>query len=403
LLAFDEAQKRVLALAEVLGPERVAIPAAVGRVLTGDVRASFDAPAFDTSTMDGYAVRANDVDEAALRITGESRAGASAPALPPRSACRIFTGAALPREADAVVMQEDADRDGDFVRFRTRPGAGAFVRRRGEDLKAGDVALSRGARIGAREVALLSSLDLADVDVTRAPSVTIVPTGDELRSPGAASVVPAVTTTTTIPESNSRALAVMATHAGARVDVRPSVRDDADEVRRAVGDALRSCDVLVTIGGVSVGEHDLVRGALDACGVALDFWRVALKPGKPLAVGRHGHAVVLGLPGNPVSAMLTFAMFGVPLLRAMQGDARPLPRTWRAKLGKTILRTPSERLELARAQIDEQGAVVLLAQQASAAIIGLCLADVVVCIPPGTQQLEAGAAVDVYSISELGL
>jgi molybdopterin molybdotransferase len=402
LLAFDEAQKRVLALAEVLGPERVPVPTAAGRVLTGDVRASFDAPAFDTSTMDGYAVRAEDVGNAALRISGESRAGASAPTLPSKSACRIFTGASLPREANAVVMQEDADRDGDFVRFRTRPGAGAFVRRRGEDLHAGDVALTRGVRIGAREVALLSSLDLGGVDVARAPSVTIVPTGDELRTPGA-STSQAAAEPATIPESNSAALAVMATRAGARVDVRSPVGDDADHVRQAVEDALRSCDVLVTIGGVSVGDHDLVRGALDACGVALDFWRVAMKPGKPLAVGRHGHAVVLGLPGNPVSAMLTFAMFGVPLLRAMQGDARPLPRTWRAKLGKTILRTPSERLELARAQIDEQGAVVLLAQQASAAIIGLCLADVVVCIPPGTEQLEAGAGVDVYSIAELGL
>jgi molybdopterin molybdotransferase len=195
----------------------------------------------------------------------------------------------------------------------------------------------------------------------------------------------------------------MATRAGARPIIRAPVRDDATDTRRAFEDALGSSDVLVTIGGVSVGEHDVVRAALDACGVELDFWRVALKPGKPLAVGRRAGTVVLGLPGNPVSAMITFAMFGVPLLRAMQGDSRPLPRTWRATLGRAITRPPSDRLELARARWDERGEVVLVEQQTSAAIIGLCLADVLVCIPPNIERLDAGATVDVYSVAELGL
>jgi molybdopterin molybdotransferase len=195
----------------------------------------------------------------------------------------------------------------------------------------------------------------------------------------------------------------MAARAGARVTIRSPVRDDATDARRAFDEALSSSDVLVTIGGVSVGEHDVVRAALEACGVELDFWRVALKPGKPLAVGRRAGSVVLGLPGNPVSAMITFAVFGVPLLRAMQGDSKPLPRTWRATLGQAITRAPSDRLELARGRTNERGDVVLVEQQASASIIGLCLADVLVCIRPGTERLDAGATVDVYSVAELGL
>ena len=151
-----------------------------------------------------------------------------------------------------------------------------------------------------------------------------------------------------------------------------------------------------------MGEHDVVRDALAACGVSLDFWRVAIKPGKPLALGARGDAVVLALPGNPVSAMITFALFGAPLLRAMQGDARPSPRTSRARLAAPISRKAG-RLELARARFDEHGAVVLLPQQASGAIIGLCRAEVLACIPKDAERLEAGAEIDVYALEELGL
>ncbi len=399
MLAFDEAQKRVLALAEVLGAERVRVPAVAGRVLAEDVRAKVDSPSFDASMMDGYAVRAAGVQElrGAMRVTGESRAGVMPKAVAAGDACRIFTGAPMPGETDAVVMQEDADREGDVVRFRVKPKAGAFVRRRGDDLRAGDVALARGTRLGAREIALLSSLDAVDVAVARPPRVIILPTGDELRAPGTEG------NAASIPESNAPALAAMARHTGATVALRDPVTDDADLVRRAFEDVLGQCDLLVTIGGVSAGDHDVVRAALEASGVTLDFWRVAIKPGKPLAVGRKGKCVVVGLPGNPVSAMVTFAMFAMPLLRAMQGDGRPLPRTWPAALGEPIARQPSERLELARARVDDRGRVVVLGQQASGAIIGLCLADVLACIPPQTQRLDAGSAIDVYPFAELGL
>jgi molybdopterin molybdotransferase len=395
LLSFEEAQTRVLALAKTLASERADLAAALGRVLADDVRASVDAPAFDASTMDGYAVRAGEVGDA-MPVVGESRAGGSAPDLPPRSACRIFTGAPMPAGADAVVMQEEADRDGDRVRFRTRPAPGAFVRHRGDDLRAGEVALARGTRVGAAEVAMLASLDCASALVARAPRVAIVPTGDELRAPGASG------TAASIPESNSPALAAMASRAGAKVDRRPPVGDDAARAREAFESALAASDVLVTIGGVSVGEHDVVKDALEACGVRLDFWRVAIKPGKPLAVGTRGDTVVIGLPGNPVSALVTFALFGVPLLRVMQGDRLPRPRARRATLASPVARKAG-RLELARARLDESGRVQLLPNQASAAIVGLCRADVLACIPADCERLEAGAAIDVYDREELGL
>ena len=396
MLTFEEAQKRVLALAKVRPAESVALDACAGRVLAEDVRAPADVPSFAASTMDGFAVRAADVGDDPMPVAGESRAGGAAPELAPKSACRVFTGAPMPRGADAVIMQEDADRSGDAVRFRTRPAAGAFVRRRGDDLRAGEIALARGARLGAAEIAMLCGLDRADARVAGAPRVVVVPTGDELREPGAAGGP------SSIAESNSRAVAAMAGRAGARVERRAPVPDDEPRVRAAFASALDACDVLVTIGGVSVGEHDLVRGALEACGVRLDFWRVAIKPGKPLAIGARGDAVVVGLPGNPVSALVTFALFGVPLLRAMQGDARPSPRPSRARLAAPVTRK-SGRLELARARFDEAGRVALLPNQASAAIVGLCRAEVLACLPRDAERLETGDEIDVFDRAELGL
>ena len=386
----------MLGLARPLGEERVALAAALGRVTARDARATADAPAFDASAMDGYAVRASDVGSAPMPVIGESRAGAPAPPLAPRSACRIFTGAPMPEGADAVIMQEHATRDGELVRFEKPPAAGAHVRKRGEDVRAGDVALPAGTRVRASQLAMLASLDLSHVDVARAPRVVVLPTGDELRSPGADGAGPL------IPESNAPALSAMAAAAGAVVDARAPIGDDAAASREAVSRALEACDVLVTVGGVSVGDHDVVRPALEACGVSIDFWRVAIKPGKPLAVGRRGDAIVLGLPGNPVSALITFALFGLPLLRALQGDRAPLPRASRARLAARVARKPG-RLEFARATLDEAGSVSLLPQQASGAVIGLCRADAIACLPADAEVLEAGTEIAVYSLPELGL
>jgi molybdopterin molybdotransferase len=396
VLPFDEAQNRILGLARRLGEERVQLAAALGRVTSRDARAPADAPAFDASTMDGYAVRAADVGSDPMPVVGESRAGAPAPSLAPRSACRIFTGAPMPEGADSVIMQEEATREGETVRFAKPSVPGQNLRKRGEDLRAGDVALPAGTRIGASQLAMLASLDFAQVEVARAPRVVVLPTGDELRAPGTAGAGPL------IPESNTPALSAMAAAAGAVVDGRAPIGDDPAASREAVARALEACDVLVTVGGVSVGDHDVVRPALEAAGVTIDFWRVAIKPGKPLAVGRRGDVVVLGLPGNPVSAMITFGLFGVPLLRALQGDRAPLPRPSRGRLAAAVTHKPG-RLELARATLDAQGNVSLLAQQASGAIIGLCRAEVLACLPADAEALEAGSEIAVYPLAELCL
>jgi molybdopterin molybdotransferase len=247
-------------------------------------------------------------------------------------------------------------------------------------------------------------LDQAELVVARRPEVAILATGDELRRPGT-DAVPG-----TIPESNTVVLRSMARRAGARARALPYVRDDRAATERAFAAALEEADVVVTIGGVSVGDHDLVRPALEAVGVTLDFWRVAMKPGKPLAVGRFARGdgrretLVLGLPGNPASAMVTFALFGIPLLRALQGDAHPFAKPHRAKMTRTHVHDPG-RLELARATVaygdDAQLLVTTLGNQASGAVTTMAQSDAFVLVPAEANGIPAGADVDILLMSDL--
>jgi molybdopterin molybdotransferase len=277
------------------------------------------------------------------------------------------------------------------------------VRRRGEDLAAGSIAIARGTRLRPAHLSLAAAIDRDHLSVATRPVVTILATGDELRRPGT-DPVPG-----TIPESNTVALRAMARRAGARTRTHPYVRDDRAATERAFAAALEESDVLVTVGGVSVGDHDLVRPALEAVGVQLDFWRVAIKPGKPLVIGRFARsgkrdAIVVGLPGNPASAMITFALFGVPLLRTMQGDAKPFPSFSRAKMTRAHAHDPG-RLELARAVVSqaESGlAVTTLGNQASGAVTTMAQADALVCIPETAAGVGAGDEVDVLLMSDLG-
>jgi molybdopterin molybdotransferase len=402
MLPFEEARSRVLALAPALGAARASLDDATGRVLAEDVVAISDAPAFDYSAMDGYAVRASDFAGAGpwtLPVAGESRAGSrDLPALAARAVARIYTGAPLPPQADAVVMQEDVARDGDAARFASAPRPGAHVRRRGEDMAKGAVALARGTRLRAAHVALAASVDRAWLTVARRPVVTIVGTGDELRAPGAPGAPGSIA------ESNGVALRAMVRAAGGIARVAPFVGDDAAATERAFASALEGTDVLITVGGVSVGDHDLVRPALERVGVSLDFWKVAIKPGKPLAVGRKGARVVLGLPGNPVSALVTFALFGAPLLRAMQGDRAPVPPARRGRLTRPVKHAPGK-LELVRATLEHAGdglRVTPLANQASGAAVSLARADGLACVPSACEGLAEGAEVDVWTLDDLG-
>jgi molybdopterin molybdotransferase len=229
-----------------------------------------------------------------------------------------------------------------------------------------------------------------ELPVRRRPRVTILCTGNELRGPGEAPR-PA-----TIPESNSVALAALAEQAGATTRIAPLARDDAAVVERAVRDALDGTDVLLTVGGVSVGDHDVVRPALERAGVTLDFWKVAIKPGKPMAVGRTATAYVLGLPGNPASALVTVAVFGAPLLRALQGDARGVPMGLPARMAHARKRSP-DRVEFVRGVLGRDGAGLVataLDNQAAGAATTLATSDGLIVVPPGPQPVERGSAVD---------
>jgi molybdopterin molybdotransferase len=395
MLSFDDALARVLASSPSLPAEIVSLEEADGRVLAEDLRAASALPPHDYSAMDGYALCTADLEGEppwTLPVRGESRTGSEAPALEPRTACRIFTGAPIPRGADAVVMQENVERSGSNARLARRPLPGDHVRRAGEDLAEGALALSLGTRLGALQLGLVAALDRASVKVSRRPRVTLVSTGDELRAPGSPDR-PA-----SIPDSNGIAIASLARRAGATVRREAACGDAVEVAAERLRGALEGADLLVTIGGVSVGDHDVVRPALEAAGVSLEFHKVAMKPGKPLTLGRRGETLVLGLPGNPVSAQVTFALFGVPLLRRMQGDRRAVPATRIVRLSHPLRQKPGRRGFYA-VTLDGDLATPL-ASQSSGSTTALAHADALVVVPEGSEGLPAGASAQSLPLGE---
>lgn len=396
MLEFELARQRILEQVTPLPPELIPVADTDGRVLAEDVVSNVDLPPFDYSAMDGYAVRCGDFVGAGpwqLPVVGEQRAGAGDARLAVGSVCRIFTGAALVEGADAVVMQEDTVRSGDSITIQNAPKNLQHVRRRGEDLARGAVALSRGTRINAFRVGLLAALDLAEVPVARRPRVRLLCTGDELRDAGS----PA--RPGSIPDSNGPSLSALVRRSGAEIARLPRCSDDLTQTRAAIASALDSCDLLLTVGGVSVGDHDIVKAALEAEGVTIDFWKVKIKPGKPLAFGRRGAQWVLGLPGNPVSAQLTLSLFGLPLLRALQGDRRAFPAPIKVQLGSAISQKPG-RLGFYRASLDGSVAHVHR-NQASGAPTSMAEADVLVMIPEASSGAAAGELVDALRLDDL--
>jgi molybdopterin molybdotransferase len=396
MLSVDEARTRLLSNVRRLATERVSLAECAGRVLATDLAAGEPLPPFDCSAMDGYAVAVADFGAAGLAshvelpLRGESSAGSVPMQLEAHATCRIFTGAPLPLGADAVVMQEHVMAHGGRVRFDVMPVTGQHVRRAGSDLAQGAIAIAAGARLTPGAIALAAMIDRPQVLVARRPRVTILCTGDELRAAGDPP------RPGSIAESNSLALAALASQAGAVARVAPIVRDDAAAIEAAIEEALEGTDVLITVGGVSVGDHDLVRPALERAGVALDFWRVAIRPGKPLAVGTRGPAHVLGLPGNPASALVTWAVFGMPLLRALQGDGRPLALPLRMRLLGSLKRGPA-RTEFVRARLEaHEGELVLRAHenQGSGAATNLAASDGLAVIPPGEGPRDPNERVD---------
>lgn len=391
MLSLVEARARILARARPLDAARIPIEAAVGRVLAESIQAQRALPGFDNSAMDGYAVRASEATAGAtLPVVGELPAGAQADgALPEGAVMRIFTGAPLPAGADTVVMQENTQRDGDRVRMTQSTERGRHVRRAGSDVARGAQVIGAGRVLQVGDVALAGALGRSRVDVVRAPIVAILSAGDELipvdaGAPRRGQVV----------ASNAVALAAAVRAAGGEPRVMPILPDHADVIRAAVSAAVGSADVVISAGGMSVGDYDFMLAAIrDVCGGGFEFWKVAVKPGKPFAFGMAGSTAVFGLPGNPVSALVTFELLVRPALLAMQGHARVLRR-----LRPAILETPAPkgggRETWARAtvrRVDGQLRVDVRANQSSGALSSIGGVDALVQIPVGAASAPAGS------------
>ena len=388
LISIDEARQRVLAAVRPLPAEDVELPSALGRVLAADAVADRDLPPFDASAMDGFAVPSGDAG--ALRIEAESRAGAPAMApLAPGAACRISTGAVVPEGTHAVVpVERTEERDGEVEVPAT--DAGANVRRTGEDVRAGETVVVAGSEIGPAELAVLASLGLPSVTCAQRPRVAVLATGDELVEPGQ-DLGPGQ-----IRNSNAYGVAAQATRSGAEVVERAHVADDADATHAALSSALGEADVVCVTGGVSVGRHDHVKPALAALGVEERFWGVRLQPGKPTWFGSRNGTLVFGLPGNPVSAMVTFHLFARPAVRALQG-ADPGVRAAHARAGAPLRRN-SKRDQMVRVRL-EQGDDGWVAQptkaQMSHVLTSMLGADALARIPAGDGDIAAGERVDI--------
>jgi len=392
LPGIDEALEHVLSRVHPVAAETVPITAAAGRVLAEEARATVDLPPFASSAMDGYAVRAADTP-GRLPVGGQSAAGSPlGRAQSAGEAVLISTGAVVPDGADAVVPVEDTERDGDVVRVGV-VSAGAHVRPRGGDALSGEPIGAPGQLLGPTQVGALAAVGLASVACARRPRVAVLATGSELRAPGE-TLAPGE-----IYESNTALIAAQVRSAGGEPIVLDAVADDAGATRDALGRGLES-DVLITSGGVSVGPHDLVRSALQELGAVEVFWRVAVKPGKPIAFATRGTTLVFGLPGNPVSSLVGFELFVRPALLALQGASRPQPAFLPGRAAVDLPRNDArDELVRARARVEPEGVVLEpVTGQDSHMIARAFPADALVLVPRGDGAVPAGAPVSYLSL-----
>lgn len=388
LLTVEDALARVLARVRTLPAEAVDLEHAAGRVLAEDAVATVDLPRFASSAMDGFAVRSSDTP-GRLPVTGRIAAGRPVRrALAPGEAMAISTGGVVPHGADAVVPIELVREEGDAVEVPDPAPAGANVRPRGGDIRAGDVVLHEGASLTPSRLAALASAGVSQPRCARAPRVAVVVTGTELKPPGEP------LGDGEIYESNGVMLAALLSSAGGIVAAPAHVADDETAHEEALTQGLEA-DVLVTSGGVSVGPHDLVRQTLARLGAEEVFWGVAMRPGKPLSFGVRGDTLVFGLPGNPVSSLVGAMLFLVPALRALQGSEHPEPPFRTGVLAASAARRAS-RDDFQRARLERSGGEVLLRPlqgQDSHMIARAAAADALVHVPRGSGELAAGASV----------
>lgn len=382
MIPVEEAQARVLAMARPLPAEDLPLPQAIGRWLAAPVAARADQPPFDASAMDGYAVQGDPAPGDSFTVIGESGAGHGfAGTIAPGQAVRIFTGAPVPAGATRVVIQENTARDGERITL-TAADANTNIRPRGADFPAGATLSPR--RLRPADLALLASMNVARVSCAHRPVVALLMTGDELVMPGEEPRPDQIIA------SNGFALKAMAEAEGAEARLLPIARDTEASLRQAF-ELAAEADIVVTIGGASVGDHDLVGRVARGLGMEPAFWKIAMRPGKPLMAGRMGQAAMLGLPGNPVSAIVTGHLFLLPLIRAMQGDPAPLPRPRQARLAMDLPATGT-RTHYMRARLDGDG-IAPFDRQDSSLLTILTEADALLIRPVGDGPRQAGETV----------
>ena len=401
MISVAEARERILAGLTPTPAEIVPLAAAWRRVSAAAVKARLTQPPRDVSAMDGFSLRAADgVLGAKLRVVGTTPAGHPWQGMVrPGEAVRTFTGSIIPDGADAILLQEDAAREGDFVTVNEAVRAGRHIRRAGQDFSADDVLVPAGKRLNARDIGLIAAGNHPWVSVHRRPRVAILATGDEIALPGEPIPPGGVVS------SNSHALAALVWAAGGEPTVLPVAPDDRAAIA-ATADAVAGMDLLVTTGGASVGEHDLVQDALKQRGMHLDFWQIAMRPGKPLMHGLLGRTAMLGLPGNPVSALVTGILFVLPAIERLSGLAGDPPPVTTATLGGP-LQANDHRADHLRARLERRhdGALIVTAfdRQDSAMLRLLTVADALILRPPHAPALATGAEVPVIRLDLLGL
>jgi molybdopterin molybdotransferase len=389
MIAVEEAVARIVAALKPLEPECVALGSAAGRTLAVDALAKSDQPPFPVSMMDGYAVRS--ADAGSRHIIGSAPAGHPfSGTLGPGEALRIFTGSVVPDGADAVLAQEDAQRDGDDVRFSEMPRPGKFIRPRGLDFQAASLLVPQGRRLTPRDLALLAAGDLAEVTVRRRPVIAFAATGDELSLPGQPRKPGGVVA------SSVYGLDAMIQQWGGEAHDLGILPDKPDAIAAL---AKEQCDLLITLGGASVGDHDLVQSALGPQGFALDFWKIAMRPGKPLIFGRLGATPFLGLPGNPVSSMVCAQLFLRPAIAAMLGRKTEAPLKHARLLG--TLTANDSRQDYLRAACEWRDGdlwVHPFSAQDSSMLKIYSRSDALIVRKPHALPLADGAAVEILPL-----
>lgn len=397
MITVDQAIRTILETVEPFNPETVKLEEALGRVLSEPLVADMDLPPFDRARMDGYALRSEDAKAtpARLRVVGEIAAGAQPNITIGRGeAVKIFTGAPVPSDADAVQKIEVTEAQGGTVLIKEQVKPGQFITRRASEVRNGEVVAEMGRLIGAAEMAVLASFGYSKVRVGHRPQVAVISTGSELVR------VSERPLSSQIRNSNSYTIASYARHSGAGVHIMDTVEDTVDATTKALSEAAEKADLVITSGGVSMGDYDLVKAALIEIGAEIYFDKVSIRPGKPTVFARLGRTFFFGLPGNPVSTSVTFNVFVRPAIRKLQGDASPLLPMLGAELAESTGDASNRRSYLPALLSVQDGRAIVrsLKWAGSSDLVGFMNANALIVIPEEVHRIEKGDIVDVLSL-----